>query len=520
MSLRILMVVSPKKLAFRFLALTALTIWLAVPDSVQAQTSQVKIVRILGQAEILSAGTWREAKTDEFVQPGDTVRLVGDGQVELITEDEMIETTMKGETAVRYDGLVNPGSRPWKDGLPFAPVSQLEEGVGQKIPQFTVPYGETDVVVVPGQPLRVITPLIAAAVRGTRFALTVALDGTSSLSTIEGEVLAVSRAGAVQMIGAGGGMQVTSGQFAQFLQQSGLNVPGGDWQAVDLNALERVDLQTLGDVNPAAGQPAAEAGSGGATASSGATTSASTTSTASTASTASTTASGATAGGTGAAGSSVVGAAVQAAPVVGPAGAMGGAGVATGALGGQEGLEVVPVDNVGALPGYLRIIDPATGLPVDDFVTDGSGRFDMGVVPDTTHPQKEVVITVGDQDYLIDLDKSGGVSSLEVSFDLWDFSTTLPYKSTATITPIFDGLTPTGSVTWTKVGIQNPSEPWWLRGPNDYNGLIWGDTITYADSAWDTNDIVGSYGSPAHTVQLTDMVGSSPSLQVSFGLEA
>jgi hypothetical protein len=203
-----------------------------------AQSEGAKIVTIMGQAEILAAGVWREARVDEYLKPGESVRLVGGGVVRVSAEDDKISITLDEETVLRYDGAVAPDDRPWKDGVPFVRTGRGEPTPAVEVPQFTVPYGRTDVSVTPGQPLRVVAPLIAAAVRGTRFTLAVALDGSSSLSAVEGEVLAISRTGAAQIMGAGGGMSLTADEFGQFLSQAGVSPPGGDWRNLDLRSLE------------------------------------------------------------------------------------------------------------------------------------------------------------------------------------------------------------------------------------------------------------------------------------------
>jgi hypothetical protein len=123
--------------------------------------------------------------------------------------------------------------------------------------------GEADVVVVPGQPLRLVTPLVVAAVRGTRFIVSVALDGSSVVNTVEGQVLAVGRNGVAQVLGAGQGFQLTSSQYVNFLQESGINVPQGEWRGLDARTVERIDTQTLGDTaGTTGGQPSAEAAVG------------------------------------------------------------------------------------------------------------------------------------------------------------------------------------------------------------------------------------------------------------------
>ncbi|MDR1051658.1 MAG: hypothetical protein LBP95_11420 [Deltaproteobacteria bacterium] len=221
----------------------------------------VEVVSVMGRAEILSAGVWREAKKGDQVKSGESLRVDDAGEATLAGRGNVIEVSVKKGATVSFDGLVDVDSRPWRREGPelrTAGGADVPEsgGPGVLAPQFSVPRGQAAVTVVPGQPLRVVAPLVMAAVRGTSFIMTVAADGGSTLNTIEGQVLATSRTGLTQMVGPGQSFSLSANQYASFLQQSGVDVPGDGWRGVDSNTLEQVDSSTF------SGSSASEAGQG------------------------------------------------------------------------------------------------------------------------------------------------------------------------------------------------------------------------------------------------------------------
>jgi hypothetical protein len=123
----------------------------------------------------------------------------------------------------------------------------------------------------------------------------------------------------------------------------------------------------------------------------------------------------------------------------------------------------------------------------------------------------DVIVTIGGDSYHVDLTQALSTSTLEISFDYIDFTDPATgYQSTATITPTYDGKTPDGPVAWSVVGVVNPSEPWWMRGPNDLYGLTWGaaaDAASYTDPGTWSNNVVGTVPT-GPIAQLTDVVGS------------
>jgi hypothetical protein len=126
--------------------------------------------------------------------------------------------------------------------------------------------------------------------------------------------------------------------------------------------------------------------------------------------------------------------------------------------------------------------------------------------------QTQVAMTVGGVTYLVDLAEEIDPGPTpptpgEVVFDYVDFiNPSTGFQSTATLTPNFDGQTPTGSVMWSIVSVSNPTAPWWLRGASDMNGLTWGSTADGL-SYW-TNSSAPEGTVPYTAVaQLTDVVG-------------
>jgi hypothetical protein len=187
---------------------------------------------------------------------------------------------------------------------------------------------------------------------------------------------------------------------------------------------------------------------------------------------------------------------------------MGTAGISTGTLENKEN-QATPVSSSSIALGGIVVTDPYTGLPQTNFVTDQNGELAIQV--SSSSGQTQVAVNIGGENYLVDLDQvsaSTSPSTPEIVFDYVDFDTpSTNYQSTATLTPNFSGLTPTGPVTWTIVGVVNNAPPggWWKRGPTDQNGLTWGPTAN-GTNTWTTNAVLGT--PPTGPVaQLTDIVG-------------
>jgi hypothetical protein len=113
---------------------------------------------------------------------------------------------------------------------------------------MSVPVGRLEVEVQPGQELRLVMPLIMAAVRGTRFTVSVDLDGTSRVNTFDGAVAAYGRNGEFRLTLAGQTAEVTARAYVSFLAAQGVSAPGGNWKNVPPRTQERVDNSVIGPV--------------------------------------------------------------------------------------------------------------------------------------------------------------------------------------------------------------------------------------------------------------------------------
>jgi hypothetical protein len=205
----------------------------------------ISILRIAGKAEILDQGRRTEAKEGQFLAPGQSVRLIGGGEVSLSAANGRIQVRVRDSTAVRYDGEVGSNSQPWISDTRYQRAS---EGEGKRVPQLSVPVGRLEVEVQPGQEMRVVCPLIMAAVRGTRFTVDVSLDGTSRVDTFEGAVATYGRNGEISLTMPGHSAEVTARQYASFLAGRGVISPGGNWKNVPPRTQERVDNDSLGTI--------------------------------------------------------------------------------------------------------------------------------------------------------------------------------------------------------------------------------------------------------------------------------
>jgi hypothetical protein len=465
-----------------------------------AQGDQPRVLSVMGKAEIRSAGRVREAQTGDLIRPGESVSLSQDANMRLSASNGKAEIALNGGTEISYDGEVDINSRPWKDDAGVAEAALPQVPPGERGPQFSLRQGRADVNVEEGEPLRVVTPLLMAAVRGTHFVVTVLLDGTSSVMTIEGQVFVVTRIGLMQIASAGGTVEISSSDYAAFLEQNGVSVPNGDWSQVAPSSLEKIDVQTFGETVRPTGAEGTVGGTGGAGGVGGA---------GSGATGAAQAVEGAV-GVTGTGTSSVLGAVAQVAPVALPTLSIGAAGIATGTL-TQDHSDATPVPSVPSLPGHIIIKDPSTGEPATHFVTGKGGEFEMEI--EASEGQTQVAMTVGGVTYLVDLAEEIDPGPTpptpgEVVFDYVDFiNPSTGFQSTATLTPNFDGHTPTGSVMWSIVSVSNPTAPWWQRGPSDMNGLTWGPSAD-GMSYW-TNSSAPEGTVPYTAVaQLTDVVGN------------
>ncbi|MDR2141021.1 MAG: FecR family protein [Deltaproteobacteria bacterium] len=202
------------------------------------------VLRVAGTAQILEAGRHFEAKEGHRLSPGQSVKLIGGGEVLLSVASGKIAIKVLENSTAKYDGPTGANDRPWSN--PVGAYQKASTTAGKKVPQLSVPVGKLEVEVQPGQELRVVCPLIMAAVRGTRFTVTVDLDGTSRVDTFEGQVAAYGRDGEIRLTLAGQKAEVTARDYTAHLAANGVRVPQGGWRNVPAQSRENVDERTLG----------------------------------------------------------------------------------------------------------------------------------------------------------------------------------------------------------------------------------------------------------------------------------
>ncbi|MCL2029872.1 MAG: FecR domain-containing protein, partial [Deltaproteobacteria bacterium] len=232
--------------AFLLVLIAALVLGRASEAPAQGQEA-LKIVVVSGRAEILAAGRTVPAKSGAELRPGQTVRLAGGGEVRLLGDG--FEVIGRQEAVLRYEGSQPAEALPW--GAPLV----VKAGAGQAEPTLNLAVGEAEARVTPGRPLRLFTPLVTAAARGTHFIISAAPDGSSAVRALAGRVEAWSRLGEMRTLGPGGSLSLSSGRYLEFLRQNGVQVqPGADWKALDGPTFERMDARAFQkQVNSAAG---------------------------------------------------------------------------------------------------------------------------------------------------------------------------------------------------------------------------------------------------------------------------
>jgi hypothetical protein len=96
--------------------------------------------------------------------------------------------------------------------------------------------------------MRLASPLIISAVRGTKFSMSVDDDGSSFLKVAEGKVLSMARDGKVELLEAGKAVSLTAAKFTDFLRGLNVKIPtGGDWRSVDRHDLDQAVKKAFGD---------------------------------------------------------------------------------------------------------------------------------------------------------------------------------------------------------------------------------------------------------------------------------
>lgn len=209
------------------------------------------IVRLMGKAEILKAGEWQPAHAGHQLEQGESVRVVGRGEVTLHAADGKVQVTGRDDTTIAFDGDVDSKMSPWKSAR-LAEAGQLATEVGAKtVRQFYSPHGEVSVQVTPGETLNLVTPLITASVRGTTFSMRADDDSTSSVGVCGGSVISYSRAGLVQYVCPGQNAKTTPKEYTTHLSKMGLCLPpGSDWRDYDPTLFDEIDRRVLGQWFP------------------------------------------------------------------------------------------------------------------------------------------------------------------------------------------------------------------------------------------------------------------------------
>jgi hypothetical protein len=209
----------------------------------QAQ-NEATILKVAGKAEILAQGRRLPARQGQKLLPGQSVQLIGGGEVLLTSNNGKVQVRVLDNTTVKFDGDVVANSQPWDSSSRYQKTSSSSP---KEAPQFSVPVGKLEFRVEPGQELRVVCPLIMAAVRGTVFVVTVDLDGTSTVNTIEGRVATYGRNGEIRLTSSGQTAQVTARKYEDHLAKKGVATSGGTWKNVPPRTQARVDNETVGN---------------------------------------------------------------------------------------------------------------------------------------------------------------------------------------------------------------------------------------------------------------------------------
>ncbi|MDR2140522.1 MAG: FecR domain-containing protein [Deltaproteobacteria bacterium] len=184
-------------------------------------------------------------KKVESLLPGQTIKMQGGGEMRIFSEDGRIEITAEEGSVILFEGMVKVESKPWLEDRPVL-AREASDNV-KLVPQFRLNLGQANVQVVTGQEMRLATPLITSAVRGTSFKMEVAQDGSSTLDVLEGKVLSMARDGQVSLLEAGKSARLTAAKFTEFLQGLSVEIPlGGDWRDVDPQVLNGAVSRAFG----------------------------------------------------------------------------------------------------------------------------------------------------------------------------------------------------------------------------------------------------------------------------------
>jgi hypothetical protein len=190
-------------------------------------------------------------KRVESLTPGQSIKLEGGSDVRIVSSDGRIQITSKEGSVILFEGFVKNESKPWLTDHPVLASETTEAAQTARpklVPQFKIDLGQAEVEVVPGQEMRLASPLIISAVRGTKFSMSVAKDGSSALNVLEGKVLSMARNGKVELLEAGKAVELSAAKFTEFLKGLNVKIPeGGDWRKVDSKVLTETVQTAFGD---------------------------------------------------------------------------------------------------------------------------------------------------------------------------------------------------------------------------------------------------------------------------------
>lgn len=215
---------------------------LVFSSSLYAADEDAKIIRLSGKTEIYTWGMWHPAEEGQQVRPGESVRVIGPGEVTVETADGRIKVTGKDDTTLLYNGLVDTRITPWKNARIARDPEYRADEDAPKIRQFFCPEGEVSVEATTGERLNLVTPLITASVRGTVFNMNVSDNAASGVNVANGMVDAFGRMSNRLMVCPGERMEVSSKQFLARLRCSGYCLPeDADWREYDYDVFDALD---------------------------------------------------------------------------------------------------------------------------------------------------------------------------------------------------------------------------------------------------------------------------------------
>ena len=185
------------------------------------------VTHVSGQAEIRAAGSaeWVKLRRGTTLEPGSAIRT-GNNSGATVT-DTAAKTTIrvKAKAELGFDG-----------SLPVDENAKRPPSL-RPVPSYSLPQGNADATIEPGNPLDLLTPLIVTSVRGTRFTASVAADGSSKINVMRGSVFVTDKLGRQASLSAGQSHSLAAREFVREIRllpkvrepgPSGVDSGGGD----------------------------------------------------------------------------------------------------------------------------------------------------------------------------------------------------------------------------------------------------------------------------------------------------